>query len=43
MGKKTVAEYVESEFAYEALKQIGLDYAQGFVVEKPIPLFKLFG
>jgi len=43
MGKKTVAEYVENEFAYEALKQIGIDYVQGFGVEKPIPLFKLFG
>jgi EAL domain-containing protein (putative c-di-GMP-specific phosphodiesterase class I) len=43
MGKKTVAEYVEDEFAYEALKQIGLDYVQGFGVEKPIPLHKLFG
>ena len=43
MGKETVAEYVESEFAYQALAQIGIDYAQGFGVEKPIPLFKLFG
>lgn len=43
MGKSTVAEYVENEFAYEALKQIGIDYVQGFGVEKPIPLYKLFG
>ena len=43
MGKKTVAEYVEDEFAYQALKAIGLDYVQGFGVEKPIPLYKLFG
>lgn len=43
MGKKTIAEYVEDEFAYEALKQIGIDYVQGFGVEKPIPLYKLFG
>ena len=43
MGKKTVAEYVENEFSYQALKQIGIDYAQGFGVEKPIPLYKLFG
>ncbi len=28
MGKETVAEYVESEFAYQALRQIGIDYAQ---------------
>jgi diguanylate cyclase (GGDEF)-like protein len=43
MGKKTVAEYVEDEFAYQALKAIGLDYVQGFGIEKPIPLYKLFG
>ncbi len=43
MGMKTVAEYVEDEFAYQALKAIGLDYVQGFGIEKPIPLYKLFG
>lgn len=43
MGKKTVAEYVEDEFAFQALKAIGLDYVQGFGIEKPIPLYKLFG
>lgn len=43
MGKKTIAEYVEDEFAYEALKAIGVDYVQGFGVEKPIPLYKVFG
>jgi diguanylate cyclase (GGDEF)-like protein len=43
MGKKTVAEYVEDEFAFQALKTIGLDYVQGFGIEKPIPLKSLFG
>jgi diguanylate cyclase (GGDEF)-like protein len=43
MGKETVAEYVETEFTYQALRQIGIDYVQGFGVEKPIPLYKLFG
>jgi diguanylate cyclase (GGDEF)-like protein len=43
MGMKTVAEYVEDEFAFQALKAIGLDYVQGFGIEKPIPLYKLFG
>lgn len=42
MGKKTIAEYVENEFAYQALSQIGIDYAQGFGIEKPIPLQQLF-
>ncbi len=43
MGMKTIAEYVEDEFAFQALKAIGLDYVQGFGIEKPIPLYKLFG
>ena len=43
MGKQTIAEYVEDDFAYEALRAIGLDFVQGFGVEKPIPLSKLFG
>jgi len=41
MGKTTIAEYVEDEFALQALKTIGLDYVQGFGIEKPIPLYKL--
>lgn len=43
MGKQTVAEMVEDEFAYQLLHDIGIDYVQGFGVEKPIPLYKLFG
>jgi len=42
MGKQTVAEGVEDEFAYQLLHDIGIDYVQGFGVEKPIQLFKLF-
>ncbi len=42
MGKQTVAEGVEDEFAFQLLHDIGLDYVQGFGVEKPIPLFQLF-
>ncbi len=42
MGKQTVAEGVEDEFAYQLLHDIGIDYVQGFGVEKPIPLFQLF-
>jgi EAL domain-containing protein (putative c-di-GMP-specific phosphodiesterase class I) len=37
-----VAEGVEDEFAYQLLHDIGIDYVQGFGVEKPIQLFKLF-
>jgi diguanylate cyclase (GGDEF)-like protein len=42
MGMQTVAEGVEDEFAYQLLHDIGVDYVQGFGVEKPIPLFQLF-
>jgi EAL domain-containing protein (putative c-di-GMP-specific phosphodiesterase class I) len=36
LGMKTVAEYVENQQILEVLKEIGVDYAQGFGVEKPI-------
>jgi len=36
LGMKTVAEYVENDEIIALLKEIGVDYAQGFGVEKPI-------
>ena len=38
LGKQTVAEYVESERVLSRLKELGVDYAQGFGIERPIPL-----
>jgi len=38
LGKKTVAECVESQEVLARLRQIGVDYAQGFGIEKPFPL-----
>jgi EAL domain-containing protein (putative c-di-GMP-specific phosphodiesterase class I) len=38
LGMKTVAEYVETEEILELLRDIGVDYAQGYGIEKPIPL-----
>lgn len=35
MGKKTIAEYVESEPLLDKLRQIGVDYVQGFTIGKP--------
>jgi diguanylate cyclase (GGDEF)-like protein/PAS domain S-box-containing protein len=37
MGKRTVAEFVESEEIIDALREIGVDYAQGYAVGKPEP------
>lgn len=38
MGKKTIAEYVADDAIFEKLVEIGVDYAQGFLIEKPILL-----
>ena len=35
MGKRTIAEFVESSQIEQALVEIGVDYAQGYVVERP--------
>jgi len=37
MGKKTIAEFVENAATVDALREIGVDYAQGFGVAKPVP------
>ncbi len=41
LGRLTVAESVETDRVHERLRHIGLDYAQGFLVHKPIPLEQL--
>ncbi len=41
MGKRTIAEYVENDRIRECLKGIGVDYVQGFGIEKPKPLDQL--
>lgn len=35
LGLLTVAEYVESETTLEALREIGVDYVQGYAIHKP--------
>jgi EAL domain-containing protein (putative c-di-GMP-specific phosphodiesterase class I) len=37
MHKRTVAEFVESEEILQALREIGVDYAQGYAVGMPRP------
>ena len=38
MGKKIVAESVETAAVLEKLREIGVDYAQGFEVGMPRPM-----
>lgn len=41
MGKKTIAEFVENDEILAQLKEIGVDYAQGYGIHKPSPLSEL--
>lgn len=41
MGIKTTAEYVENEDVLNCIKSIGIDYAQGYHIAKPIPVTTL--
>jgi diguanylate cyclase (GGDEF)-like protein/PAS domain S-box-containing protein len=43
MGIKTIAEFVENEESFDLLKEIGIDYAQGYWIQKPGPISELFG
>ena len=38
MGIQTIAEHVEDVTVLECLKDLGIDYAQGYAVAKPLPL-----
>jgi diguanylate cyclase (GGDEF)-like protein len=42
MGKQTIAEYVETGEILERLREIGVDFAQGFGIERPWPLDTFF-
>jgi diguanylate cyclase (GGDEF)-like protein len=37
-GLRTIAEYVEDEAILPTLKHIGIDYAQGFGIARPVPV-----
>jgi EAL domain-containing protein (putative c-di-GMP-specific phosphodiesterase class I) len=41
MNKKTIAEFVENEDVFELLKVLGIDYAQGYGIGRPVPLDEL--
>ncbi len=38
MGKQTVAEFVDSEDILRSLRDIGVDYAQGYAIGRPLPI-----
>jgi EAL domain-containing protein (putative c-di-GMP-specific phosphodiesterase class I) len=42
MGMKTIAEFVENKASFDMLKEIGIDYAQGYWIEKPKPVSECF-
>ncbi|MFL9913402.1 EAL domain-containing protein [Paraburkholderia sp. RL17-337-BIB-A] len=42
-GKRTVAEFVETEAVETLLREIGIDYAQGFLRHRPIALDTILG
>jgi EAL domain-containing protein (putative c-di-GMP-specific phosphodiesterase class I) len=41
MGKQTIAEYVENDAVLEKLKEIGVDFVQGYHIDKPTRLEQL--
>jgi diguanylate cyclase (GGDEF)-like protein len=41
LGVETIAEFVENEYVFEALKEIGVNYGQGYYFGKPAPIFKM--
>lgn len=41
LGIRTIAEFVENEDILQLLRDIGVDYAQGYGIEKPSPLLPL--
>ena len=38
MGKQTIAEFVEDQQTLEILRTVGVDYAQGYAIGRPLPI-----
>jgi EAL domain-containing protein (putative c-di-GMP-specific phosphodiesterase class I) len=38
MGKKTIAEFVENDDILARIREIGVDFAQGYGIARPAPL-----
>ena len=41
MGKRTIAEFVENDQILQKLREVGIDYAQGYRIGRPKPLERL--
>ncbi|MFQ5626624.1 MAG: EAL domain-containing protein, partial [Methyloligellaceae bacterium] len=41
MGKQTIAEFVENEAILDKLRELGVDYAQGYGIGRPQQLGKM--
>jgi EAL domain-containing protein (putative c-di-GMP-specific phosphodiesterase class I) len=41
LGLKTVAEFVETQATLDCLRSLGIDYAQGYFIDRPQPLDSL--
>ena len=42
LNKRTIAEFVENDPILEKLRNVGVDYVQGYRVGRPVPLDRLF-
>lgn len=42
MGMQTIAEFVEDKESFDFLREIGIDYAQGYWIGKPKPISEVF-
>jgi len=43
MNIKTIAEFVEDRETLEAVREVGVDYAQGYIIAKPAPIEIILG
>ena len=41
MGVKTVAEFVETAEVMQQLREMGVDFAQGYLIHRPEPIDRL--
>jgi EAL domain-containing protein (putative c-di-GMP-specific phosphodiesterase class I) len=41
LGVQTIAEFVEDDTTLKKLRELGVDYAQGFGIAKPLPVTKI--